>query len=154
MPDEVWGRDYPPLGRTSDVHKLESAQLNQQENHSQVLYALVFRVRSQSTLHGKYFPLSFLLLCIKLPYNGKLSREKTFVNFAVLWLFAKVFLHKIWWLGILWRGKSEQSVKIFSAKIVFFTNLWKFSPLKVFCYAYMLNANCSTKKLTGIEQSY
>ena len=94
MPDEVWGRDYPPLGRTSDVHKLESAQLNQQENHSQVLYALVFRVRSQSTLHGKYFPLSFLLLCSKLPYNGKLSREKTFVNFTVLWLFAKVFSTK------------------------------------------------------------
>jgi len=27
----------------------------------------------------------------KLPYTGKLSRKKTFVNFAVLWLFAKVF---------------------------------------------------------------
>ena len=26
-----------------------------------------------------------------LPYSGKLSKEKTFVNFEVLWLFAKVF---------------------------------------------------------------
>ena len=26
-----------------------------------------------------------------IPYSGKLLREKTFTNFAVLWLFAKVF---------------------------------------------------------------
>ena len=36
------------------------------------------------------------LMCPKtkvcyLPYSGKLSREKTFTNFAVLWLYAKVF---------------------------------------------------------------
>ena len=29
-----------------------------------------------------------------IPYSGKLSREKTFGNFAVLWLFAKVFSAK------------------------------------------------------------
>jgi len=27
-------------------------------------------------------------------YSGKLSREKTFMNFTVLWLFAKVFSTK------------------------------------------------------------
>ena len=37
---------------------------------------------------------SGLILHIILPYSGKLSREKTFVNFAVLWLFAKVFSAK------------------------------------------------------------
>ena len=26
-----------------------------------------------------------------IPYSGKLSREKTFANFAILWLSAKVF---------------------------------------------------------------
>jgi len=36
--------------------------------------------------------------------------------------------------GIPWRGKSEQSAKVFSAKIVFFTNPRKFSPSKVSCY--------------------
>ena len=30
----------------------------------------------------------------KLPYSGKLSREKTFMNFAVLWLCMKVFSAK------------------------------------------------------------
>ena len=30
----------------------------------------------------------------KILYNGKLSREKTFTNFVVLWLFAKVFSAK------------------------------------------------------------
>ena len=34
----------------------------------------------------------------------------------------------------LWCCKSEQSVKVFSAKIVFFTNSRKFSPSKVSCY--------------------
>ena len=29
-------------------------------------------------------------LCVCVLYSGKLSREKTFTNFAVLWLFAKV----------------------------------------------------------------
>jgi len=28
------------------------------------------------------------------PYSGKLSREKTFANFTVLWLYAKVFSTK------------------------------------------------------------
>ena len=30
----------------------------------------------------------------EIPYSGKCSREKTFTNFAVLWLFAKVFSAK------------------------------------------------------------
>ena len=29
-------------------------------------------------------------------YSGKLSSEKTFANFAVLWLFVKVFASKFW----------------------------------------------------------
>ena len=63
-----------------------------------------------------------------IPYSGKLSREKTFTNFVVLWLCAKV---------IFWCSKSEQSAKVFSAKIVFFTNSRKFSPLKVSRYTVL-----------------
>ena len=44
----------------------------------------------------------------RIQYTGKLSREKTLANFAVLWLFAKVF----------------------SAKIVFLTNRESFLPQK------------------------
>ena len=43
------------------------------------------------------------------------------MNFAVLWLFAKVILYEIWERGVLWCSKSEQSTKVFSAKIVFFS---------------------------------
>ena len=32
--------------------------------------------------------------CLQLPYSGKLLREKTFTNFADLWLSAKVFYAK------------------------------------------------------------
>ena len=37
--------------------------------------------------------------------SGKLSREKTFVNFEVLWLFVKVFSAKF-------GGMVEQSAKV------------------------------------------
>ena len=63
-------------------------------------------------------------------YSGKHLREKTFVNFVVLWK----FLCKIWERGVLWRSKSEQSAKVVFAKIVFFTNSRKFSPSKVSRY--------------------
>ena len=68
-----------------------------------------------------------------IPYSGKLSREKTFANFTVLWLFVKVFSAKFGGVA-LWCCKSEQFVKVFFAKIVFFTNLRKFSSSKVSCY--------------------
>jgi len=34
------------------------------------------------------------MMCTDIPYSGKLSREKTFANFVVLWLFMKVFSAK------------------------------------------------------------
>ena len=41
------------------------------------------------------FSLSSIFVTSKsIPYSGKLSREKTFANFTVLWLFAKVFSAK------------------------------------------------------------
>ena len=49
------------------------------------------------------------------------------MNFVVLWLFTKVKSEG----GVLWRSASEQSAKVFSAKIVFFTNSQKvFLPQK------------------------
>ena len=42
--------------------------------------------------------------------------------------------------GVLWYGKSEQSTKVFSAKIIFFTNSQKFSPSKV--SRYMVHFVC------------
>ena len=42
-------------------------------------------------LYGWLLPLESGL---RLPYSRKLSREKTFADFTVLWLFAKVFSAK------------------------------------------------------------
>ena len=50
------------------------------------------------------------------------------------------FLCEIWRCGVLWYGKSEQSAKIFSVKIVFFTNSRKFAPSKVSRYNYGIGA--------------
>ena len=73
----------------------------------------------------------FSLFLAVVLYSGKLSREKTFVNFAVLWLFAKK-RKKFWGCGILWYSTSEQSTKVFSMKILCSTNSQKFSPFKNF----------------------
>ena len=55
-------------------------------------------------------------------------REKTFANFKVLWLFAKVFFVKFGGVA------SISSTSEHSMKIVFSTNLQKFSPSNVFRY--------------------
>ena len=66
--------------------------------------------------------------------NFRLGRGLTFAN---LWFCgssrAKFFLRKFWGRGILKlsaRGKSEQSARVFSAKIVFFINSPSFLPPK------------------------
>ena len=69
-----------------------------------------------------------------LPYSGKLSREKTFANFVVVWLFVKVFSAKFWGMVSFGAAKVSNPRKFFSMKIVFFTNSQKFSPLKVSYY--------------------
>ena len=63
-------------------------------------------------------------------FEGENFRE--FRGFVAI---CESFLHEFLRHGIFWGGgKSEQSVKVFSMKIVFFTNSQTFSPPKVFCY--------------------
>ena len=59
---------------------------------------------------------TLLLLDCHVPYSGKLSWEKTFANFAVLLLFAKVFFATF--EGVVFFGAAKAS------------NLRKFSPRK------------------------
>ena len=44
-------------------------------------------------------------------YSGKLSREKTFMNFAVLWLFTKVFSVKFGGMASIGTPKASNSRK-------------------------------------------
>ena len=46
---------------------------------------------------------------IKIPYSGKLSWEKTFANFAVLWLLAKVFSVKFG--GVMFFDTTKQVIR-------------------------------------------
>ena len=55
------------------------------------------------------------------------------MNFKVLWLFAKVFSTESGGVAS-FGGTSKQSVKVFSTKIVFSTNLQKISSSKVSRY--------------------
>ena len=47
---------------------------------------------------------------------------ENFYEFRSFVAIRKSFLHKIWERGVLWHSKSEQSVKVFSAKIVLITS--------------------------------
>ena len=80
------------------------------------------------------------LVCIQcmrgkaVPYSGKLLREKT-LNSRISQFcgYSRKFSPRNLGAWHPWCGTSEQSAKDFSAKIVFFTNLRKFSPSKVSC---------------------
>ena len=67
------------------------------------------------------------------PYSGKLSREKTFANFMVLWLYTKVFSVKFgaWCPLVLQKRAIRES---FPHENRIFTNLQKFFPSKVSRY--------------------
>ena len=54
--------------------------------------------------------LTFVLWFVfSISYSGKLSREKTFANFAVLWLFTKVFYAKFG--GVVSFGAAQQAFR-------------------------------------------
>ena len=78
---------------------------------------------------------------LNVSYNRKHSREKTFANFEILWLFAKVFFMKFGGVASI-GGTSEQFTKVFSTKIVFSTNSWKFYSSKVLHYMVWLWMYC------------
>ena len=69
----------------------------------------------------------YLIPRLYLHCRGKLLREKTFANFTVLWLFAKLFSVKHS------NCKSEQSAKV-SPRKLYFHQFANFSLLKVSCY--------------------
>ena len=54
---------------------------------------------------------------------GNFRGRKKFHEFRSFVAIREGFLRKIWGCGVLWHGMSEQSAKIFSMKIAFFTNL-------------------------------
>ena len=57
---------------------------------------------------------SYMYNHIKVPYSKKLLREKTFVNFAVLWLYAKVFSVKLGaWRPQAWQKQAISENRIF-----------------------------------------
>ena len=62
--------------------------------------------------------------------SRKLLREKTFVNFEVLLLFMEVFSANFGGVASI-GSTSKQAVKVFSAKILFFTNSQKLFHMKV-----------------------
>ena len=100
---------------------------------------LLYRMH-KTTRGSRSFGLHEIFKCghlkFTVPYSGKLSREKTFANFAVLWQYAKVFSAKFGaWRP--WRCKSEQIPKVFSAKIVFSPIRESFLPRKFAAIRYM-----------------
>ena len=72
-----------------------------------------------------------------LPYSRKLSREKTFVNFTVLWLFAKVFSTKFGDVATFGAAQVSNPHKFFFHEIVISLIREKFSPSKAFRYTVL-----------------
>ena len=75
--------------------------------------------------------------CVLWPSNYRIAGNFEGENLHEFHSFVAIcesFSHEIWGCGIPWYSTSEPSVKVFSAKIVFFINSQKFSLSKVFFY--------------------
>ena len=73
-------------------------------------------------------------LLSRIPYSGKLSREKTFTNLAILLPPVKFFSTK-YGCAVPTYDRFQHSVKVFSAcELITLTDLRKFFPSKVYCY--------------------
>ena len=83
------------------------------------------------------------LLSQVLLYSGKLSREKTFVDFEVWEPSAKVFSAKFGGMPHPPTIGFKQSVKVFSVKFSLPTGPWKFSPLKIYRYTVHTASSCN-----------
>ena len=76
---------------------------------------------------------SFINYCIAGNFSGrnllreKTLRDKTYATCKILWLFIKVFSTKFGGMAS-FGGISEHFTKVFSVKILFFTNSQKFTP--------------------------
>ena len=62
-----------------------------------------------------------------IPYSRKLSREKTFADFAVLWLFAKVFSVKFGGVASFGAAKASNPQKFSPQKLYFHQSVKVFS---------------------------
>ena len=79
-----------------------------------------------SVLHTPKKPAASIMSAKFVPYSGKLSREKTFVNFAVLWLFAQVFSAKFGSMA-----QQKQTICEFSLRKSYFSPICEsFLPQK------------------------
>ena len=56
----------------------------------------------------------------KLSYSGKLSREKTFANFVIMWLYVKVFSMKFGGVGFFCTAKASNPQKFLSENCIFY----------------------------------
>ena len=91
------------------------------------------------------------LACLYICTRGKLSREKTFVNFVVLWVYIhESFLCKIWEHGVLWYSKSEQSTT--KVSLVFPAMWYAQDGLTDICKVLLSIINCTD--LISIYSSY
>ena len=70
-------------------------------------------------------------------FSRKLSGEKAFANFAVMWLYVKVLSAKSGGVASFGTAKASNPQKFSRQKMVFFNNSWKFSPLKVSRYTVL-----------------
>ena len=106
---------------------------NERPSYTTIHKGTNMRLNTRKPFKYDYNYLSLTVWLKSLLYSGKLE-EENFHKFRGFMAICQSFIREIWGRGVLWHGKNEQSVKVFSMKIVFFTNSHKFSPSSVSCY--------------------
>ena len=114
---------------------------NERPSYTTIHKGTNMRLNTQKPFKCDYNYQSVTVWLKSLPYSGKLE-EENFHKFHGFMAICESFIRKIWGRGVLWHSKSEQSVKVLSMKIVFFTNSHKFSPSSVSCYTVISGWEC------------
>ena len=103
-------------------------------------------------VHAWWHQSGFISSHFQLPYSEKLSREKTFVNFAVLWLFAQIFSAKFGGVAplVLQKRAIRES---FLRENHIFNQFAKVFCLKSFLLYMQYNISTSYSKQRGYNRS-
>ena len=82
-----------------------------------------------------------------IPYSGKLSREKTFANFEILWLFVKVFSAKFGCMASL--AAQASNLRKFSCEI-----FYQFAKVSRYTVLQWSSSNVNTVEITTASPEY
>ena len=105
-----------------------------------MILAMSYSETATHALMFSYYLRMFLLLIVL--YSEKLSREKTFTNFKVLWLFVKLFPQMLGTWHLFTPQKSTNSQSFFHESFLLYGTSWVYNSLLQCLHLLLFTGRC------------